>query len=161
VLFGVFNALPINSLIAPILGPGRLEGHSYAGFPRSTALVVITVLVLTGALLNHIYGVKRTGKGIGAVDHIHYAPGLGWIYSKAEKGWFDPYNIGIWSVNIFSFAAAFCDRAIDWIYNRLIVTVTYALSSGMRRLHTGSYKAYILWSLGAAALITIFLIRAL
>ena len=46
------------------------------------------------AFLNHIYGVrKRTKKGLHAVDHIHYAPGLKQIYGLAERRKFDPYEI--------------------------------------------------------------------
>ncbi|MDD5436456.1 MAG: proton-conducting transporter membrane subunit [Candidatus Omnitrophica bacterium] len=161
ILFGVYNALPIKFLIQPILGPGRLEGHDYSGFPANTMLVIISVVVLIGAVLNHIYGVKKTGKGISAVDHIHYAPVLGWIYSRAEKGYFDPYNIGYSAIDLLSVAAAWTDKAIDWVYNSFIVTVTDQASAAIRGMHNGSYKLYILWSLGAAALIVIFLIRAI
>ena len=157
ILFGVYNALPLKFLIQPILGPERLEGHNYAGFPHNTMLVMISVVVLIGALLNHIYGVRRTGRGIGAVDHIHYAPVLGWIYAKAQKGFFDPYNIGFGIINIFAGIANWFDKSIDWVYNSLIVTVTYQTTAAIRRLHNGSYKSYILWSLGGAALIVIFL----
>ena len=161
ILFGVYNALPLKFLIQPILGPERLEGHSYAGFPANTTLVIISAIVLIGALLNHIYGVKRTGKGISAVDHIHYAPVLRWLYAKAQKGYFDPYNIGIGIINVFSKIANWFDKAIDWVYNSLIVTITYQTAAAIKRLHSGSYKLYILWSVGAAALIIIFLIRAI
>ena len=33
ILFGVYNALPLNSFIQPILGQHKLEGHNFAGFP--------------------------------------------------------------------------------------------------------------------------------
>ena len=113
------------------------------------------------ALLNHIYGVKKTGKAIKASDHIRYAPLLGGLYDKAEKRFFDPYNIGLNIVNIFSRIALWIDRAIDWVYNTLVVSVTYAVTNAFRKLHTGNYRTYILWSVGVAAAIIIFLIRSI
>ncbi|MFA5143090.1 MAG: proton-conducting transporter membrane subunit [Candidatus Omnitrophota bacterium] len=161
ILFGVYNALPLKFLIQPILGPERLAGRNYSGFPANAMLVIISLAVLMGAFLNHIYGVKKTGKGIGAVDHIHYAPVLGWIYSRAEEGYFDPYNIGFSIINFISSIAARADKAIDWVYNSLIVTVTDQTALTIRRMHSGSYPLYILWSLGAAVLVIIFLMRAI
>ena len=160
ILFGLWNALPLNSLIQPILG-ARLEGHNFAGLPSSAMLVIITVVVLALAFLNHIYGVKRSGKAIKATDHIRYAPILGSIYDRAEKRFFDPYNIGLKIVDMFSKIAFGFDRAIDWVYNSFIVTLTNGTSGVIRKLHTGSYKAYIVWSIGVAGAIIIFLIRAI
>jgi NADH-quinone oxidoreductase subunit L len=160
ILFGVWNALPLNTLIQPILGEHRLEGHSFAGFPPNTALVAITVAVLIGALLNHIYGAKRTGSGLKAVDHIHYAPGLHQIYDAAEKRFFDPYNIGLGIVNAISRVAWWIDRAIDWIYNDFSVAVAFGFSRLIRRSHTGNYSLYIIWSLVGALMIVVFMMRA-
>ena len=159
ILFGLWNALPVNKLIQPILG-ARLGGHNFAGWPHSVLLVVITVVVLVLALLNHIYGVRKTGKGLKASDHIRYAPILSNVYDRAEKRFFDPYNIGLHIVNGFSAIASWTDKAIDWVYNIFIVKVTYAITAAIRRLHTGNYRTYIIWSLGVATAIIIFLIRS-
>ncbi len=90
VLFGVFNSIPLKMFIQPVLGELRLEGKDFSGFPANFMLVIVTVVVLIGALLNHLWGVKRKGSGLKAVDHIHYAPVLSTIYDKAEKRYFDP-----------------------------------------------------------------------
>jgi len=160
ILFGVYNAFPINRLIQPALGAKVLEGHSFAGFPPNMALVGITILVLIAALANHIYGVKKTGAGIGAVDHIYHAPVLSGIYSRAEKGLFDPYNIWCGVVNIFSRLASWCDKAIDWVYNDLAVGLSQACTAAAKRLHNGNYRFYIVWSLAGAAIIIVFLLKA-
>jgi NADH:ubiquinone oxidoreductase subunit 5 (subunit L)/multisubunit Na+/H+ antiporter MnhA subunit len=55
ILFGVYNSLPLNGLIQPILG-ARLEGHNFAGLPHNIWLIVATVVVLILAYLNHLYG---------------------------------------------------------------------------------------------------------
>jgi NADH-quinone oxidoreductase subunit L len=157
ILFGVYNALPLNKLIQPILGT-RLEGHTFAGLPHSVLLVVMTVIVLIAAWLNHRIGVKRSGTGLGAADHIHHAPVLSQIYDKAEQRFFDPYDIGLTIVGFFAKIAWYIDRAIDWLYNRLTVDVTYAVTAVIRRLHTGSYATYILWSLAGFVIIVLLFI---
>jgi len=158
VLFGLWNALPLNNLIQPILGE-RLEGHNYAGFPTSMMLVVLTIVVLIAAFLNHIYGVKKSGSALGAADHIHHAPGLSDIYIRAEKRFFDPYNIGLHIVNGISRVAWLIDRATDWLYNDFSVKAAFFFTSVIRRCHNGSYARYVLWSLSGAAIIIIFLLR--
>ena len=65
ILFGVYNALPLNNLIQPILGEHRLEGLNFAGFPSNIILIIVTAVVLIAAFLNHLYGVKKTGGGLG------------------------------------------------------------------------------------------------
>lgn len=147
VLFGVYNSLPLNKLIQPILGENRLEGHSFAGWPASLMLVTLTIIALAAALINHIYGVKKTGSGIGAVDHIHYAPGLSKIYDMAEKRFFDPYDIGLKIVAVIAKIAWFIDRKVDWIYDNFSVDTAYLLTGGIIKMHTGNYATYIIWSL--------------
>ena len=161
IIFGLWNSLPIKGLIQPVLSPERLGGHNFSGMPSSVILVVITLVVLVAALLNHIYGFKRTGKAIRSADHIRYAPGLKSIYDRAEKRYFDPYNIGMGIVDLYAKLALGIDKAIDWVYNNLIVSITYFFTDVLRRLHTGSYRAYIAWSLGVGAVIVIFLIRSI
>lgn len=156
VLFGVYNVLPLEKLIQPILGEIRMEGHTYAGLPHSVTLVVMSVVFLLAALFNHLFGVKRTGKGIGAVDHIHYAPILSTIYDKAEQRFFDPYDIGLKIVHGIAKIAWGIDRAIDWIYEGLSVRMAYAFSGAVRQAHTGSISSYILWSLVGIICVIIF-----
>jgi NADH-quinone oxidoreductase subunit L len=156
VLFGIYNTLPINHLIQPIIGH-RAEGRGFAGWPTSAALVIITLLVLAGALLNHWFGVRKYGKGIKAVDHIHHAPGLAQVYDKAEKKYFDPYDIGLKIVGWVSQLAFWCDRGLDWIYDNLIVNVTYVFTNALRWIHNGNFVNYLIWSLFGAALVVIML----
>jgi NADH-quinone oxidoreductase subunit L len=157
VLFGVYNPLPLRHLIQPILG-ARMEGLDFSGFPHSAFLVVMTFVSLLAAFLNHRWGVQRTGKGIGAVDHIHYAPVLHQIYDRAERRFFDPYDIGMGIVNVYANIAFGIDRGFDWLYNVFTVKLTYAFTDGIRELHNGSYSTYIVWSLtGTVAVIIVAL----
>ncbi len=157
VVFGLWNALPIH-IIQPVLGKG-LEGRNFAGFPSNAVLVIITLVVLAGAILNHLYGVKAKGSGLKAVDHIHYAPGLSWLYERAEKGKFDPYNIGMFLVGVITRIGWWFDRGIDWLYDVFITRLTYAFTYQIKKAHNGSYVVYLAWSLVGAALAIAFMIR--
>ena len=98
VFFGVANGVPLAGLIQPAVGDAVTAGRSFAGFPASSLLVGLTAAVLLLAVLNHWYGVRRSGRGVGAVDHIHHAIFLYPAYAVAEKGHLDPYFIGRWIV---------------------------------------------------------------
>ncbi len=144
IFFGVYNVYPVDTLIIPILGeiPGE---HHFSGMPSNVFLIVMTLIVLTAAILNHRYGYKKTGSGLGAADHIHYAPILHPIYDRAEKGSFDPYNWGVRFIDWFSLGAFNLDKANDWIYNKLSVKSANSISRSIRKVHTGNYSLYIVW----------------
>jgi formate hydrogenlyase subunit 3/multisubunit Na+/H+ antiporter MnhD subunit len=159
IVFGIWNAIPIKIFIQPILGQGMLEGHDFAGLPKNMSLVVITIIVLAAAVLNHLYGVWKTHSGLRVVDHIHYAPILADIYDKAEKRYFDPFNIGMRIAGVTANLASLADRAINWVYDVFSVRSAALLTAGIRRLHTGNYSTYIIWSVGGAAAILMFLLK--
>lgn len=154
VLFGVYNPLPLRGLIQPILGE-RLAGHDYAGLPHTWTLVAVSVVVLILALLNHMYGVRKTKRGLGAVDHIHYAPGLKQVYNMAEKRYFDPYDIGMFFVNIFSKVMFVIDRAIDWFYDVCCVWVATTSSGVLKKAYSGNFAASVVWSVIGIAMIIV------
>jgi NADH-quinone oxidoreductase subunit L len=151
--------LALNLFIQPAIAAERLEGHCFGGWPASWALVLITILVLAGALLNHWWGARKTGSGLKAVDHIHYAPGLHYIYDKAEKRVFDPYNLGLAIATIAAHLLFWIDRGVDWIYNVLAVKITFAFTGYVRWLQNGNYAAYVLWYLVGTGAILFLVLR--
>jgi NADH-quinone oxidoreductase subunit L len=153
VLFGVYNPLPLRGLIEPVLG-WKLE-HSVAGLPHNWVLVGISITVLGLAVLNHIYGVRKSGKPSGASDHIHYAPGLKTVYGWAEARLTDPYEIGMKLINVTAIGLRAIDHAIDWFFNRLIVAVTNLLSLVIRKAHTGQHWMYALWMVAGAIIVAL------
>ncbi len=155
VLFGVANRLPLEGFIQPGVSSSILQGVSFAGWPAKSLLVWLTLAVLAAAGLNHWYGVRRSGSGLGAVDHIHRAPVLAPIYSIAEKGRLDPYWIGRWAVKGISAALWGIDRGVDWLYDALAVKSALGLTALLRRLHNGRVNRYLLWSLAGGAAIVI------
>jgi NADH-quinone oxidoreductase subunit L len=160
ILFGIFNWLPLAKLIQPALSATQLQGHDFSGLPKNMILVVVTLIVLIGALLNHLFGVKRTASAVKAVDHIHYAPLLSTIYAKAEKRFFDPYDIGMNIAAGLAKVAYWCDRAVDWLYNVFIVSLTFSFTRIIRRAHSGNYAVYLIWSLVGLLMVVAFLLKA-
>jgi formate hydrogenlyase subunit 3/multisubunit Na+/H+ antiporter MnhD subunit len=158
ILFGVRNALPLERLIQPILGAAQLEGHSFAGFPTNVALVALTVAVLIGALLNHLFGVRHGGSGLHAADHVQHAPVLEGTYVRAERGDFDPYNIGLKTADGVASLAWRADRATDWLTSTGPAGLSVWLARRIRQCHTGNYALYVVWALAAALAIMAFLV---
>lgn len=157
ILFGVANPLPINNLILPIIGPERAAGHHFAGLPQNSFLIVMTVLVLLAAWLNHIYGVRKSGSGVGASDHIHHSPVLQPIYDRAEQRFFDPYDLGMKAVQGFSRLAWWIDRGNDWLFNVMAAGTAQFFSRTVRGLHDGSYSTYMAWVALGAILMGLYL----
>jgi NADH-quinone oxidoreductase subunit L len=166
VVFGLYNALPLNNLIVPALAgsrmaagdPQAIAAHHFAGWPTSMMLVALTLAALAAALVNHLVGVKISGSGLGAANHIHHAPGLAFMYDRAGRGWFDPYVLGRGLIRPLSRAGWWVDRGIDAVYGGLVVGLTRQAGSLIRLVHTGSYALYIIWSLVAAAAVVFCLV---
>ena len=161
VVFGLWNQLPIDNYIVPMLPHELLahaDGHHFSGWPANPMLVGMTVAVILGAVVNHWFGTKLSGSGLHAADHIHHSPGLEWVYDRAERRWFDPYVLFMKGVDGFSWAAFKIDRANDWLFGAS-GRLTLLMSRGVRSAHTGNTSSYILWSLAAATLVIVYLAR--
>jgi NADH-quinone oxidoreductase subunit L len=163
-LFGLGNALPIEKCIQPVLSKTLTEqshGHHFAGVvPHSALLVALTVVALAVALGSHVYGVKRTGSGLGASEHWHHAPVLSRVYERAERRGFDPYDLARRPVKTIALIGWGLDRLVDWANEGLTVGVAKVLSFFIRAAHTGSTALYIGWSLAGALAVLWFLVRA-
>jgi NADH-quinone oxidoreductase subunit L len=156
VLFGLRHQIPID-LFKPVVGEQRLAGHE---FTANTMLIAVSVVVLVGALLHHLLAAKIMGGGYKASEHIRHAPILEGIYNRAEKRFFDPYDIGLKIVQGISKLGWWIDRAIDWLYDGLSVGIAQGLSRIIRIAHTGSYSLYVVWSLVGIVLVVIMLMKA-
>ncbi len=157
-LFGLANALPLRGLIEPILGH-RLGGQSFAGLPRSLPLALATIGVLCVAVASHLYGVRRSGSGLGAADHLIHAPLLGRLYAVALSGRLDPYAIGRVAVRFLARLLRGVDRGVDWVYERLIVGAKSIVSGLISRAQSGSYQLYLVWMVVAAILLVLVVVR--
>ena len=156
-LSGLFNQIPVDDLFGWSLG----YTDKFAGWPKSAVLVAISIIALLTALLDHIYGWKKTGVPINAADHIHEAPGLKQIYALAVKGYFDPYNWLINAVKAFRVPCVAIDHAVKWFYDVFLVRCTKGLGNLLSRMDNGHLSRYIdaavLGMVGLAVIIIVFL----
>lgn len=157
-LFGLDNPLPLRHFIEPILGV-RLAGESFGGLPRSLPLTLATVVVLLAALLNHLWGARRSGSGLAADDHILHGPLLRRVYPPALAGRLDPYAIGRPAVRGLAVALHAIDRAVDWLYEGLAVGVKSALAGLLSRAQSGSFRLYLLWMTIAVIVVIVTAVR--
>lgn len=153
ILFGVYNRLPLQYLIEPVLG-NRISG-TFSGLPKSPLLTVISLAILLFACLDHIWGFRRTGSGLKSVDHFHYAPGLVAIYEWAGRKYFDLYETGRRAIGAFAKVAFKIDRAVNWIYDVFLVNLTKGLSSRIRKAHNGDQSMYLGWSIAGMIIVII------
>lgn len=153
ILFGVYNKLPLRYLIEPVLG-SKLQ-NTFSGLPQNWVLGGISLAVLILACLDHMYGFKKTGSGLGSVDHIHYVPGIVTIYKWAEMRYFDIYDMGLKAVNGFAKLVLRIDHGISWIYDVLLVRTVETLSGYIKKAHTGDQAMYLGWSVAGMILIII------
>jgi formate hydrogenlyase subunit 3/multisubunit Na+/H+ antiporter MnhD subunit len=155
IMFGLRSDIALKYLIKPAFaGLSKVE---YFKFHLNSPLFWVSVVVLTIAVLNHIHGVKATGKGVGASEHIHHAPGLVKVYDLAEKRVFDPYVQGRTAVGYVALGLFWIDRGVDWFYQKLVPTVADLIAS-VRRIHNGLFANYLSWSLGGMVLVVLYLI---
>lgn len=146
VLFGVYNPLPLQGLIQPSIGEA-LAGQDFSGLPHSWTLVIISIIVLLLALVDHIYGYRKSGSAVKAADHIRALPGLNFIYNKAEARYFDPYDILIFVFKGFAHIAYAVDRATDWVYNVLFVKTYQGAAAALSKVNQGNHAHYLGWAL--------------
>ncbi|HEY3448690.1 MAG TPA: proton-conducting transporter membrane subunit [Myxococcales bacterium] len=162
VFFGLGNGFVGEHLLLPSVA-GKIpttEGlfgllpHGALGW----ALTGISVLTLCAAVGNHLWGAKHYGSGVKAVDHIHYAPVAHQLYDAAEKRWFDPYENALKVINVVAYVGWGCDRAIDFVYNKVVTGLANVFSISLRTVHNGSHATYLTWSVAGAALVVIYFV---
>ncbi|MGE5581280.1 MAG: NADH-quinone oxidoreductase subunit L [Bacillota bacterium] len=157
-LFGVWSKFPLNFLIKPSLVDSLREGVAQVRFTFGFGeLFWFSVLILTIAIINHAIGVKLSGKGIGASEHIHQAPVLHTVYDLAERRVFDPYVQGKAAGRYVALGLFWIDRGVDWVYQSFVPGVSSLIASA-RRFHNGLFANYLSWSLVGFLFIILYFI---
>lgn len=157
ILSGVWYRFPLDELIKPALTFSLFPEINTVHFAfRLSELLWVTIIILSIAFFNHLLGVKLSGSGLGASEHIHQAKGLKQIYDLAEARVFDIYVQGRKIGGYLAKGLFMTDRAVDWFYQTLVPWVAWLFSS-LRRLHTGLFSTYLAWSLGGLIFILTYL----
>ncbi|MCL6588420.1 MAG: NADH-quinone oxidoreductase subunit L [Firmicutes bacterium] len=158
IVFGLGFKMPLTHLIEPSLA-GSLSETMLKKIHFAFAITPLfwwTVAILFVAVVNHIIGVKLSGKPSGASEHIHHYPGLHTLYDLAEKRVFDPYVQGKKVFGYFAQGLFAVDRAVDWVYQRMAPGIAEFIAKA-HRIHKGRYDTYLSWSLGGLLAIILYL----
>ncbi|MPM88953.1 hypothetical protein SDC9_136057 [bioreactor metagenome] len=155
VLLGVFNQVAHTLLLQPALG----YAESFGGWPESGMLVTLSCVALTLALLDHLYGRKKSGSALHSADHIHYAPGAKQVYALADAGKLDPYNWLTAAIGGFSRVCMQIEKGVSWVYDKGVPGLIRGVSSLLHRAANGSLTRYLaLAAAGLACVALVFLI---
>ncbi len=163
ILFGVANALPLNSFIQPFVAghlPAEesldLTTHALDLF-SPVALVSLGMLAL--GLLFHLTGWYRAQKKAYLASEImHNLPVLKTLYHWSEERVFDLYEQGIKLLAAVSkFVFLVIDRPIDYFYEKILVGIGRWIIRFFRQLHNGYFPNYLAWCLAGLAVILILL----
>lgn len=155
---GFGQSFVVNRLLMPILGDHFPGAH--VGGHTNWLLVGISVFLLLLACFDHYRGFKRTGRGVEAADHFHYAPGLHTVYNWAEKKYFDPYEQARGLIKGYANISLRINDAISWVYDAFIPRLVGGLSALVRRAHNGSQARYVIWVLAGVVLVTVLFLFA-
>jgi len=154
---GLGNSHIVGGVLQPVLGARAAAEH--IGGHVNWLLAGISAGILILAALDHFWGYKKTGKGLAAADHFHYAPVLRTIYGLAEKKRFDPYEVFRGAVKGYGRLSLRVNDGISWFYDVLAVRMIGGLFALLRRAHNGSQSRYVLWALsGVAVIAAVFLL---
>ncbi len=145
---------PLTNLIHRVLGD-KLEEQNVATMAMNPKLVLITVVVLVFAVLNHIFAAKIKGSGLKAADYIYEAPVLHSIYDKAKNRYFDPYDRGLSAAGFLARVGWLCDRGVDWVYNKFAVGLAGFFTQRLKKAHSGNYAVYLGWSIVGMAVVAV------
>ncbi|HWQ99029.1 MAG TPA: proton-conducting transporter membrane subunit [Clostridia bacterium] len=149
VLLGVFNKFAHTVLLQPALG----YTETFGGWPKSALLVAFSIAALTIAVLDYLYGRKKTGSALHSTDHIRNAPVLRQLYALAEAGKLDPYNWLTATVGGFSRACMAVEKGVSWVYDKGVPGFVRWISSLLHRAANGSLTRYL--ALAASGLVLV------
>lgn len=147
ILFGVWHSFPLDVLLKPALAFSLFPEVNTVRFTfELSEMLWVTIIILGIAFFNHLLGVKLSGSGLGASEHIHQAKGLKEVYNLAEARVFDIYVQGRKIGGYLAKGLFMVDRALDWFYQILVPWIAWVFTS-LRRLHSGLFSTYLAWSL--------------
>jgi NADH-quinone oxidoreductase subunit L len=153
IAFGVYNKLPLNEFIQPILA-GHAEAGAHLDFSAHALSLLnpvagISILCLIIALGLHFYGWNRSGrKAYLASEPIHNLPVIHNLYNLSEARFFDLYEQGVKFLKGLSLVLfRTVDRPIDFFFEKVVTAVGAQLASLFQKAHNGQYANYLAWCL--------------
>jgi NADH-quinone oxidoreductase subunit L len=167
IIFGVYNKLPLQNFIQPILS-GKVEAGEHLDFTAHALSLFnpvagVSILCLLIALGLHFYGWNRGGKkAYLASEPIHQLVGLKQLYNLSEARFFDLYEQGIKFLSwLARMLFQFVDRPIDFIYEKVITTIGQTFTGILQKAHNGQYANYLAWTIGGLVVVIWIILQLL
>lgn len=167
ITFGVYNRLPLENFIQPILA-GHVEAGEHLDFTAHALSLFnpvagISMLCLLIALGIHFYGWKRGGKkAYLASEPIHQLPGLKNLYDLSEARFFDLYEQGVKFLQWLSgILFRFIDRPIDFLYEKVVTAIGRTFTGLLQKAHNGQYANYLAWTIGGLVVVVWIILQLL
>lgn len=153
VLSGLFNKVLSDGLLA---ATNLTYGESNVIMP---AIILTAALIL--AVIDHMYGFRKSGNALNSADHIHYAPVLKVIYKWAENGWLDPYNWLMAVIGCFSDICVGIEHGVSWVYDKAVPGLVGGIGLAFHNHNNGTLQSYLSLALAGTALITVIFVIVL
>jgi NADH:ubiquinone oxidoreductase subunit 5 (subunit L)/multisubunit Na+/H+ antiporter MnhA subunit len=167
ITFGVYNKLPLENFIQPVVAgqaePGQHLDFTAGALNLFTPVAGVSLLCLLIALGLHFYGWNRGGKkAYLASEPIHHLPVLQQLYDLSEARFFDIYEQGVkflaWLSKILF---KFVDRPIDFIYEKVVVSIGRFFTVLFQKAHNGQYANYLAWTIGGLIAVVWVIVKLL
>lgn len=159
ITFGVYNKLPLENFIQPILA-GRVEAGEHLDFTSHALdlfnpIAGVSILCLIIALGIHFYGWNRgEKKAYLASEPIHNLPVLHKLYDLSEARFFDLYEQGVKFLQWLSrLLFKFIDRPIDFLYEKVVTAAGRTFTGLLQKAHNGQYANYLAWTVGGLVVV--------
>ncbi len=159
ITFGVYNKLPLENFIQPILS-GHVEAGEHLDFTSHALdlfnpIAGVSILCLIIALGIHFYGWNRGGKkAYLASEPIHNLPVLHKLYDLSEARFFDLYEQGVKFLQWLSrLLFKFIDRPIDFLYEKVVTAAGRTFTGLLQKAHNGQYANYLAWTVGGLVVV--------
>lgn len=167
ITFGVYNKLPLQTFIQPIL-EGHVEPGEHLDFTAHALSLFnpvagVSIICLIIALGIHLYGWKRSGhKAHLASEPIHQLPGMRKLYDLSEARFFDLYEQGIKFLRwLSSVLFRVIDRPIDYLYEKVVTAVGQIFTGLLQKAHNGQYANYLAWTIGGLVVVVWIILQLL
>ena len=167
ITFGVYNKLPLENFIQPILA-GHVEAGEHLDFTSHALdlfnpIAGVSVLCLIIALGIHFYGWKRgEKKAYLASEPIHNLPLLHKLYDLSEARFFDLYEQGVKFLQWLSrLLFKFIDRPIDYLYEKVVTAAGRTFTGLLQKAHNGQYANYLAWTVGGLVVVVWIILQLL
>jgi len=142
---GMFKSVVLDVFVWPSFG----WGGAHISWLLGGALLFVIALVFINAQKGYALGKNYLGVFRRAANFLA-------LEKIAQSYYADPYNLAARSVKAFSSACFKLDKALNRAYDTVFLRSVMVAAVFVRRVHGGSFSAYLAWVVSAIVIIFVF-----